>query len=267
MEARGRPSSRSHNVRSRRYDACLSARIAAPDVAPSRCHAWSVAAPCRLAPSSATAEDGLMSIGSLRCVVINVTDLAVAYRFWSEVTGLEVIGSEHGWHGWLGYLGTRDPWKHEIILQQVGASPVEAGAPNEARTNAVHVDISPNDGIDKAIEQVIELGGRVKKPPSLIPDHDHMVTNHPCWTGRSCRTRSATSSVSWSRSPKTSRRRRWPRTRPPTSSGGSPPESPDSRDPAGPGQLPTFATPVVGGTTRRQRQTRMFERRRRVDDD
>ena len=98
-----------------------------------------------------------MSIGSLRYVVIKITDLAVAYRFWSEVTGLEVIGSERGWHGWLGYLGTRDPWKHEIILQQVGASPVEAGAPNEARTNAVHIDISPNDGIDKAIEQIIEL--------------------------------------------------------------------------------------------------------------
>ena len=110
-----------------------------------------------------------MSIGSLRCVVINVTDLAVAYRFWSEVSGLEVIGSERGWHGWLGYLGTRNPWKHEIILQQVGASPVEAGAPNEARTNAVHVDINPNDGIDEAIEQIIELGGRVKKPPSLYP--------------------------------------------------------------------------------------------------
>ena len=110
-----------------------------------------------------------MSTGRLRCVVINVTDLDVAHRFWSEVTGLEVIGTEHGWHGWLGYLGTRDPWKHEVILQQVDASPVEAGVPNRARTNAVHVDITPDDGIDKAIEQIIELGGTVKKQPSLYP--------------------------------------------------------------------------------------------------
>jgi catechol 2,3-dioxygenase-like lactoylglutathione lyase family enzyme len=110
-----------------------------------------------------------MSIGSLRCVVINVTDLTVAYRFWSEVTGLEVIGSAEGWHGWLGFLGTSDPWKHEIILQQVRSAPVQAGEPTHARTNPVHVDITPTDGVDAAIARIIELGGAVKKPPSLYP--------------------------------------------------------------------------------------------------
>jgi len=110
-----------------------------------------------------------MSIGSLRCVVINVTDLKVAYDFWSAVTGLEIIGSEEGWHGWLGYLGSKDPWKHEIILQQVGASPVEAELPGPTGTNAVHVDITPEDGVDKAIEQIVQIGGTVKKPPSLYP--------------------------------------------------------------------------------------------------
>lgn len=34
-----------------------------------------------------------MAIGALRCVVFDVTDLEVAEAFWSEVTGLEVIGS------------------------------------------------------------------------------------------------------------------------------------------------------------------------------
>lgn len=110
-----------------------------------------------------------MGIGSLRCVVVNVTDLKVAHAFWSEVTGLEVIGSEDGWHGWLGYLGSKDPWKHEIILQQVGNSPVEAGIPSHSRTNPVHIDITPSRGIDKAIEQILRLGGTVKKPPSLYP--------------------------------------------------------------------------------------------------
>jgi catechol 2,3-dioxygenase-like lactoylglutathione lyase family enzyme len=101
--------------------------------------------------------------------VINVTDLDLAYKFWSEVTGLEVIGSEDGWHDWLGYLGTRNPWKHEIILQRVTDAPVEAGAPSHETTNPVHLDITPNEGIDRAIDQIVALGGSVKKPPSLYP--------------------------------------------------------------------------------------------------
>ena len=63
-----------------------------------------------------------MGVGTLRCVVINVTDLQLAYKFWGAVTGLEVIGSETGWNDWLGYLGTKDPRKHEIILQRVDTS-------------------------------------------------------------------------------------------------------------------------------------------------
>lgn len=110
-----------------------------------------------------------MSIGSLRCVVINVTDLELAYEFWSQVTGLEIIGRREGWHGFLGYLGTNNPWKHEIILQLVDAAPIEAGAPDAGRTNPVHVDITPNEGIDRAIEAILALGGTLKKPPSLYP--------------------------------------------------------------------------------------------------
>lgn len=110
-----------------------------------------------------------MGIGTLRCTVINVTDLNVAYEFWSQVTGLEIIGSQDGWHGWLGYLGTKDPWRHEIILQKVTNSPVDVGAPNHTTTNPVHLDITPNDGIDVAIEEIVALGGTVKKPASLYP--------------------------------------------------------------------------------------------------
>jgi catechol 2,3-dioxygenase-like lactoylglutathione lyase family enzyme len=110
-----------------------------------------------------------VGVGSLRCVVINVTDLAAGYAFWSEVTGLDVIGSEQGWHGWLGFLGNKDPWRHEIILQQVTTAPVQVGQPEHDRTNPVHIDITPNDGIDDAIDQIVRLGGTVKKPPSLYP--------------------------------------------------------------------------------------------------
>lgn len=110
-----------------------------------------------------------MGVGTLRCVVINVTDLQLAYKFWGVVTGLEVIGSETGWHDWLGYLGTKDPWKHEIILQRVDTSPLEIQAPNPEKPNQVHIDITPNNGIDQAIEAIVELGGKVKKAPSLYP--------------------------------------------------------------------------------------------------
>lgn len=110
-----------------------------------------------------------MGVGILRCVVINVTDLELAYRFWGGVTGLEVIGSETGWHTWLGYLGTRDPWKHEIILQRVDTSPLEIQAPDPSRPNQVHIDITPNGGVDNAIQDIIDLGGTLKKPPSLYP--------------------------------------------------------------------------------------------------
>ncbi len=110
-----------------------------------------------------------MGIGTLRCVVINVTDLPRAYEFWSAVTGLEVIGSETGWHDWLGYLGTKDPRKHEIILQRVDTSPLEIQAPDPNRPNQMHIDITPREGIDQAIAEILELGGRVKKPPSLYP--------------------------------------------------------------------------------------------------
>lgn len=110
-----------------------------------------------------------MGIGTLRCVVINVTDLQVAYRFWGQLTGLEVIGSETGWHDWLGYLGTKDPWKHEIILQRVDNSPLDIQAPDPTRPNQVHIDITPNDGVDRAIRAVLEMGGTLKKPPCLYP--------------------------------------------------------------------------------------------------
>jgi hypothetical protein len=110
-----------------------------------------------------------MSIGTLRCVAINVTDFGVAYRFWSALTGLDVLGPEEGWHGWLGYLGTTEPRRHEMILVHSDRAPIEAEPPTHHRTNCVHLDITPAHGVDEAIEATLELGGRVKKPPSLYP--------------------------------------------------------------------------------------------------
>lgn len=100
-----------------------------------------------------------MGIGRLRCHVIDVGDLATAEAFWSEVTGLSVIGS--GWTGRFSYLGQRKPWKHEIILQLVDT--VKGSAPNRS-----HVDIGVPD-IDVAIARILAIGGAVKKEPSIYP--------------------------------------------------------------------------------------------------
>ena len=103
-----------------------------------------------------------MGIGMYRCTVLDVDDLTIGYRFWSEVTGLEVIGSGDGWHGRFGYLGSKDPWKHEFILHVVDTPKAEV-------VNRVHIDLTPNEGIDRAIERIVALGGSIKKPPSLYP--------------------------------------------------------------------------------------------------
>lgn len=105
----------------------------------------------------------MAGIGTYRCTVIDVTDLDAGYRFWSAVTGWEIIGSPPGgWHGRFGYLGRRDPWKHELILQVV----TSRKGPD---ANRVHLDLTPNGGMEHAVEQIVALGGTVKKAPSLYP--------------------------------------------------------------------------------------------------
>lgn len=101
-----------------------------------------------------------MSIGTLRCQVIDVNDLAIAEAFWSQVTGLSIIGSN--WTGRFSYLGQPEPWKHEIILQLVNTSKGEAA-------NRSHIDITPSEGIDDAIDRITAIGGSVKKEPSIYP--------------------------------------------------------------------------------------------------
>ena len=59
--------------------------------------------------------------------------------------------------------------KHEMILIHTDAAPIQAEQPTHHQTNRVHIDITPNDGVDAAIERILELGGSVKKPPSLYP--------------------------------------------------------------------------------------------------
>ncbi|HET9259839.1 MAG TPA: VOC family protein [Acidimicrobiia bacterium] len=101
-----------------------------------------------------------MGIGTLHCVVLDVGDLVTAERFWSEVTGLEVIGSNYAER--FSWLGTPDPWHAEMILQ---ARPSIKGT----ETNRCHVDITPRHGVDAAVEAIVAIGGRIKKAPSIYP--------------------------------------------------------------------------------------------------
>lgn len=100
-----------------------------------------------------------MGIGQLRCHVIDVNDLEVAERFWSEVTGIPVISSD--WPGRYAYLGREEPWKHTVILHRVSAVKGEAA-------NRSHVDITVED-IDDAIAAIEAIGGTLKRPPSIYP--------------------------------------------------------------------------------------------------
>lgn len=106
-----------------------------------------------------TVESSRQGIGTIRCHVIDVDDLAVGEAFWSAVTGLPVISS--GWTGRFSYLGQADPWKHEIILQLVHT-------PKGPTANRSHIDIGVDD-VDTAIAQIEAIGGRRKKEPSLYP--------------------------------------------------------------------------------------------------
>lgn len=108
----------------------------------------------------------MLAIGRWKSVGVNVTDLDVGMRFWSEVTGWEELGA---WHGWLGYLGTKEPDRIEMILNVTTAAPVELTEPDHHQANRVHIDIWPENGMDSAVTEIIAIGGTVKKPPSLYP--------------------------------------------------------------------------------------------------
>ncbi|MEX1334154.1 MAG: VOC family protein [Candidatus Limnocylindrales bacterium] len=107
-----------------------------------------------------------MSIGRWKCVAVNVTDLDQGAAFWSAVLGWRK--SREPWHGWLGYIA--DPGSDNyMILVQTTTAPVATSSPTHHEANRMHIDIWPNEGMDKAIEDIVALGGTVKKAPSLYP--------------------------------------------------------------------------------------------------
>ena len=103
------------------------------------------------------------------CQVIDVNDLAIAERFWSEVTGLPVIPSY--FKGRYSYLGEPAPWRHRVILHLV--STVKG-----PETNRAHPDIWVRD-VDTAIAQIEAIGGSLKKAPAIYPRPHSYVGERP----------------------------------------------------------------------------------------
>jgi predicted enzyme related to lactoylglutathione lyase len=127
-----------------------------------------------LEPPQATGQNpSAMTIGTLRCFVIDVEDLEVGAAFWSEVTGIPRISSV--WPDRFAYLGYEDEktWKHEIILHRVPTAKSESGAIDvelrlDPAANRAHIDITVED-VDAAIAQIEAIGGRLKYPPTVYP--------------------------------------------------------------------------------------------------
>jgi hypothetical protein len=104
-----------------------------------------------------------VAVGEMRAVVIDVNDLGEGERFWSAVSGKELLFS--GFNGQFSRLGR--PEDGSILLQLVP----------EAKTgpkNRVHLDFTVED-VEAALQAVEELGGGVKKPPSMYPSDEHRV--------------------------------------------------------------------------------------------
>jgi predicted enzyme related to lactoylglutathione lyase len=100
-----------------------------------------------------------MGIGTLKCPVVDVNDLAIAEAFYSELTGIAVIPSV--FPGRYAYLGQPDPWRAELIMHLVSTQKGEAA-------NRGHIDIWVHS-IDDAIPRVEAIGGSVKQEPTIYP--------------------------------------------------------------------------------------------------
>ena len=104
-----------------------------------------------------------MAVGTVRAFVIDVNDLEVGERFWSAVVGHDVKFS--GWAGQFSRIGAVG--SNSILLQLVPEK-------KSAQKNRAHVDITV-ESIDKAIEEVIALGGSLVRPKGIHAPDDPQI--------------------------------------------------------------------------------------------
>ena len=98
-----------------------------------------------------------MAVGTVRAFVIDVNDLEVGERFWSAVTGQDVLFS--GWAGQFSRIGKKGTTS--ILLQLVPETKTDL-------KNRAHIDITVED-VDHAINEVITLGGSLIRPKGGHP--------------------------------------------------------------------------------------------------
>ena len=100
-----------------------------------------------------------MAIGGFRSVTLDVNDLETGERFWSSVLGLEPQ-----WPPSKGMpfsrLGAKGPGS--VLLQLVPEKKSDL-------KNRAHIDVTVMD-VARAIEQVLELGGELVRPPDFWPE-------------------------------------------------------------------------------------------------
>jgi predicted enzyme related to lactoylglutathione lyase len=104
-----------------------------------------------------------MAVGTLRRFVLDVNDLPAGERFWAAVTGLEARFS--AWQGQFSALG--EIKTGSILLQLVPEG-------KTALKNRAHLDVTVED-LDRAVQEVIALGGTVVKPPGPFPEVDPVL--------------------------------------------------------------------------------------------
>jgi len=96
-------------------------------------------------------------------VVVDVTDLEKGLNFWSELTGLEgAYKDPAGKFMGLGVKQVQGENSSVILLQHVD-SVVPGGG--------THIDLKV-DNVEKAIEKIEKIGGRLKQKTDLYPPGD-----------------------------------------------------------------------------------------------
>ncbi len=104
-----------------------------------------------------------MAVGTVRGFVIDVNDLTIGERFWSAVTGQDIVFS--GLAGQFSRIGNAG--SNSVVLQLVPEK-------KTALKNRAHVDITVAD-VDRAINEVVALGGTLVRPRGLLPPDDPKV--------------------------------------------------------------------------------------------
>ncbi len=104
-----------------------------------------------------------MAVGEMRSFVVGVNDLEEGERFWASVLGLEVEFS--AWEGQFSRIGRKGGGS--ILLQLVPEKKTDL-------KNRAHVDLTV-DNVERAVSEVLGLGGSVIKEPGIFPETDSLL--------------------------------------------------------------------------------------------